>query len=57
MPRYAKIVLDGLPFGDMEKDEFVKILKNFSEIYFVEALGFCVMSNHWHGVFRVFPDT
>ncbi len=71
MPRYARMVikgesaiyhvmsrtaLDNYPFEDTDKDEFVKILKKFSQIYFVEVLGYCVMGNHWHGVFKVNPD-
>ncbi len=49
MPRYARMIipeektcyhlisrtaLDNFPFGDVEKDEFVKIIKKFSSIYF-----------------------
>ena len=50
MPRYARMIipegkacyhvmsrtaLDDFPFGDVEKDEFVRIVKKFSLIYFV----------------------
>jgi len=71
MPRYARIMLRGeraiyhvmsrtalpkYPFEDSDKDEFVKILKRFSQIYFVEVLGYCVMGNHWHGVFKMIPE-
>ncbi len=60
MPRYARMIipeektcyhlisrtaLDNFPFGDVEKDEFVKIIKKFSLIYFVEMLGYCVLGN------------
>ncbi len=61
MPRYARMLisdekavyhvmsrtaLDGFPFGDLEKDEFVRILQLFSNLYFTEILGFSVLDNH-----------
>jgi len=72
MPRYARMLLKGesavyhvmsrtalpeYPFKDPDKDEFVEILKKFSRIYFIEVLGYCVMGNHWHGVFKVNPES
>ena len=42
----SRTALDKFPFEDSDKDEFVKILKRFSQIYFVEVLGYCVMGNH-----------
>ncbi|MDY7035388.1 MAG: transposase [Thermodesulfobacteriota bacterium] len=71
MPRYARMVmkgepaayhvmsrtaLDGYPFSDADKDEFVNILKKLSSIYFVDVLGYCVMGNHFHGLFIINPD-
>ncbi len=55
------IILKGQPNIDIMiflvyKDEFVEILKKFSQIYFVEVLDYCVLGNHWHGVFKVNPD-
>ncbi len=62
MPRYARMVvsnektvyhvmsrtaLDKFPFKGVDKDKLVKILKKFSEIYFAEVMGFCVMGNHF----------
>ncbi len=61
MPRYARMLipdekavyhmmsrtaLDGFPFGDLEKDEFVRILKLFSKLYFTEIIGFSALDNH-----------
>ncbi len=61
MPRYARMIipdekavyhvmsrtaLDGFPFGDLEKDEFVRILRLFSNIYFTEILGFSILGNN-----------
>ena len=53
----SRSVLDGYPLGDQEKDELVKIIKQFSKLFFVEVLGFCIMGNHWHAVIKIFPDT
>ena len=71
MPRYARMIvsnekavyhimsrtcLAGFPFGDVEKDEFVKIIKNFSGLYFVEVMGFCIMGNHFHLLIKMLPE-
>jgi len=53
----SRSVLDGFPLGDQEKDELVKIIKQFSRLFFVEVLGFCIMGNHWHAVIKIFPDS
>jgi hypothetical protein len=37
----SRTALDGFPFGDVEKDELVKIMKKFSKLFFVEVFGFC----------------
>ena len=62
MPRYARMLipdekavyhimtrtaLDGFPFGDLEKDEFVRIIRVFSKVYFTEILGYAIMGNHF----------
>ncbi len=67
MPRYARMIvpeqktvyhvmsrtaLDKFPFGDIEKDEFVKIIKRFSKLYFTEIYGFCIMGNHFSSACR-----
>ncbi len=72
MPRYSRMIipdektvyhvmsrtaLDGFPFGDLEKDEFVRIIRAFSNIYFTEILGFSIMGNHIHLVLRMIPDS
>jgi len=71
MPRFARMVnpdqktvyhvmsrtaLDGFPFKDVEKDEFVKIIKRFSQIYFTDIIGFSIMGNHAHILIRMVPD-
>ncbi len=70
MPRFARMVipeekaiyhvmsrtaLDGFPFQDAEKDQFVKILKRFSVVYFAEVLGYCIMGNHFHILVKMYP--
>jgi len=39
----SRTALDGFPFGDVEKDELVKIIFHLSKVYFSEILGFCIM--------------
>lgn len=34
--------------GDNEKDKFVEILNELSNLFFVKVIGFSVMSNHFH---------
>jgi len=51
----SRTALDGLPFDDVDKDKFVKILKRFSLVYFADILGFCMMSNHFHLLVRMYP--
>ena len=52
----SRTALDGLPFGDFEKDEFLRIIKRFSSLYFVDVMGFCIMDNHFHGLICVWPE-
>jgi REP element-mobilizing transposase RayT len=52
----SRTALDGFPFGPVEKDRFVSILKRFARIYFTEILGYAVMDNHVHILVRMLPD-
>lgn len=52
----SRTALDGYPFGDREKDEFVKILKRVSRIYFAEVFGYAVMGNHFHLLVAMRPS-
>ena len=52
----SRTALDGFPFGDREKDEFVKILKRVSRIYFAEVFGYAVMGNHFHLLVAMRPS-
>ena len=68
MPRMARLVvkgepavyhvicrsaLDGFALGDVEKEQFVKLLRELSSVYFVEVFGFSVMGNHVHVLLRM----
>ena len=53
----SRTALDGYPFGDVEKDELVKIVLKFSKLYFTEVLGFCIMGNHFHLLVRMVPES
>ena len=44
----SRTALDGFPFGDVEKDKMLNIIKRFSKLYFTEIIGFAIMDNHWH---------
>jgi REP element-mobilizing transposase RayT len=52
----SRTALDGFPFGPVEKDRFVSILKRFARIYFAEVLGYAVMDNHVHILVRMLPE-
>jgi REP element-mobilizing transposase RayT len=36
------------PFGEVEKEQFVRILQRVCELYTVEVMSYQVMSNHYH---------
>lgn len=36
------------PFGDIEKEQFVRILKRVSRLYTVRVVAYQIMSNHFH---------
>ncbi len=39
----SRTALDSLPFGDVENDQLLKIIKPFSRKYFVEIFCFCLL--------------
>ena len=43
----SRTALDGFPFGDIEKEEFVKIVKQINSVYFSDMIGFCILDNHF----------
>ncbi|MBU1170607.1 MAG: hypothetical protein KKD44_13685, partial [Proteobacteria bacterium] len=52
----SRTALDGFPFGAVEKEKFVSILKRFARIYFTEILGYAVLSNHVHILVKMLPE-
>jgi REP element-mobilizing transposase RayT len=52
----SRTALDGFPLGDAEKDFMLGLIRNFSELYLVEILGFCLMGNHFHLLVKMFPE-
>ena len=71
MPRISRMVISGeqavyhvisrtalpdFPIGDMEKDFLLKLIRRFSELYFTEIIGFCLMGNHFHLLVKMLPD-
>jgi len=52
----SRTALDGFVLGEGEKDEFLRIIKRLSSVYFTEALGFSTMGNHFHLVVKVRPE-
>jgi len=49
----SRTALNGLPFDDVANDELLGIIKEFSQLYFAEILGFCLMGNHFHMLVRM----
>lgn len=53
----SRTALDGFPFGDVEKDHFIKVLKRLNKVYFTEIMGICMMGNHFHLLVKMLPET
>ncbi len=52
----SRTALDGFPFGNVEKEKFVNIIKRYSKLYFAEIIGFTIMDNHWHLLTIMHPE-
>jgi REP element-mobilizing transposase RayT len=52
----SRTALDGFPLGDIEKDFMLDLIRRYSELYFVEILGFCLMGNHFHMLVEMLPE-
>jgi putative transposase len=52
----SRTALDGYVISDGDKDYFVDLIKQMSKVYFVEVLGFSIMSNHFHLIVRMKND-
>ena len=53
----SRTALDNYPIGSVEKDYLLKLIKQFSRLYFTEILGFCLMGNHFHLLVKMLPET
>lgn len=53
----SRTALDGFPLGRAEKDALFEIIKRYSNFYFMEVFGFCIMGNHFHLLLKSFPET
>jgi putative transposase len=51
----SRTALDGFPFGDIEKEEFVKIVKQINSVYSSDMIGFCILDNHFHLLVKMKP--
>lgn len=52
----SRTALDGFPLTDVDKEYLVGLIEAFSKLYLVDALGFCIMDNHFHLMIRMYPD-
>jgi len=53
----SRTALTGLPIGDVEKEFLLELIKRFSKLYFTEIIGFCLMSNHFHLLVKMLPES
>jgi putative transposase len=53
----SRTALDGFPLGNVEKNDLLNTIRQFSKLYFVDKLGFCLMGNHFHLLIRMYPDS
>jgi REP element-mobilizing transposase RayT len=51
----SRTALSGFPLETAEKNYLLGVINRLSRFYFVDVLGFCVMSNHFHLVTRMYP--
>ncbi len=51
----SRTALDGFPFGDVEKEELVKIIRRFKLLFFVDIIGYSIMGNHFHLLVKMYP--
>ncbi|WP_462325829.1 transposase [Desulfoplanes sp.] len=52
----SRTALDGFPLEKPEKDYLLGLIRRLSRFYFVDVLGFCIMSNHFHLVTRMYTE-
>ena len=52
----SRTALPGFPLEAVEKDYLLDSIRKLSRFYFMDVLGFCIMSNHFHLVVRMYPS-
>jgi putative transposase len=53
----SRTALDGFPLGTVEKNYLVNLIKQLGRLYFTEIIGYCVMSNHFHLLVKMLPES
>ena len=51
-----RTALLGLPIHDLDNTYLLNLVKHLKILYCVDVLGFCLMSNRFHLVFRMHPE-
>lgn len=51
----SRTALDGFPITEKDKDFLLDLIRRASSLYFIDVIGFCIMSNHFHLLIRVYP--
>lgn len=41
--------------NEVEKEKLLSIIKRYTRLYFIEVIGFCIMSNHFHLLIKSEP--
>lgn len=52
----SRTVLKSFILDDVAKEQFINILKQLSQTYFIKVVTFTVMSNHFHLVVQMLPS-
>ncbi len=52
----SRTALPAYPMGPVENDYLLGLIKRFSQVYFSEIIGLCLMGNHFHLLVRMHPD-
>ncbi|MCP4628215.1 MAG: hypothetical protein GY850_32570, partial [bacterium] len=51
----SRTALQGYPMGAAENDYLFDLIKRYSQVYFAEIIGHCLMGNHFHLLVRMHP--
>ncbi len=52
----SRTALPDYPMGAVENDYLLGLIKRYSQVYFSEIIGLCLMGNHFHLLVRMHPD-